>query len=162
MVEVEMKKVMKMKSVQMSVEKPLQFDLKDVLELLDLVNLTTEGVSDNLDHFFVVKENGTIVGCAGVEVYEKIGLLRSLAIHPDHQKSGLGTELTEKLLTYAEDMGIQELYLLTSTARKFFEKFEFKLLAKDDLKPIIKRSPNFSHSCEDAMKKELITTVEGY
>jgi amino-acid N-acetyltransferase len=154
-----------MMSIQMSIEKTRESDLDDIFELLDLVKLSAEGVSKYLDHFIVVKDNRKIVGCIGLEVYEKIGLLRSLAIHPEYQKSGLGTELTKKLLTRAKDLGIHELYLLTSTARNFFEKFGFTEIAKDSVGSVIKRSPGFSYSCETAMRKELdpvVRVINGY
>ncbi|MFW9992473.1 MAG: GNAT family N-acetyltransferase [Candidatus Odinarchaeota archaeon] len=152
-------------NLEISIEKTRESDMEQILELLKLVNLTVEGISKHLDHFYVVKTSGKVVGCIGLEVYEKIGLLRSLAVHPDYQKAGLGTKLTEKLLVHAKDVGIQDLYLLTSTAKKFFKRFGFKVITKDNLASIIKRSPGFSYSCETAMRKELdtmITEINGY
>ena len=65
-------------------------NLPYVLELLKLVNLPIEGVKEHFSNFFVLKVENRVIGSIGVEIYPKVGLLRSLAIHPNYQRRGLG------------------------------------------------------------------------
>jgi len=76
---------------------------------------------------------GRLVDCVGMEQYGRLGLLRSAAVTPELQRSGLGTRLTEAILQDAARQGLSEALLLTITARDFFaEKFGFAVTDRGD------------------------------
>ncbi len=108
-------------------------DLEEILSLLNTVDLPHDGVAEHLDGFLVARDDtGRLVGCVGMERHGRLGLLRSAAVTPEIQRSGLGTRLTEAILQDAARQGISEALLLTTTARDFFEKkFGFAVTSRD-------------------------------
>jgi N-acetylglutamate synthase-like GNAT family acetyltransferase len=97
-----------------------------VLSLLGSLHLPTAGVVDHFGNFFVAREkDGRLTGAIGLERYGTVALLRSAAVAPGLQKSGVGSKLTRLLIDFAEAEGLAELVLFTSTARDFFARFGF-------------------------------------
>ncbi len=99
----------------LSTTKAIKQDLEEVLTLLKLVDLPVEGVKEHFNDFFVVKNKKTIVGCVGMEIYENVGLLRSVAINPSFQSKGIGQEMVIKMEAYSLEKRIQTIYLLNWT-----------------------------------------------
>jgi amino-acid N-acetyltransferase len=98
-------------------------DLGDVLALLTAVNLPHEGVAEHLEGFLVARDpEGRLAGAIGLERHGSTGLLRSAAVAPGLQRSGLGSCLTSALLRRAQDEGVEKVVLLTTTARDFFAR----------------------------------------
>lgn len=101
-------------------------DLEGVLSLLESVHLPTAGVADHFGNFFVARENdGRLAGAIGLERYGTLGLLRSAAVAPGLQQTGVGSKLTRLLINFAKAEGLTELVLFTPTARDFFARFGF-------------------------------------
>src|SRR5919205_836738 len=93
-------------------------DLPELLALLAAVDLPPEGVAEYLDGFMVARDaEGRLVGAIGLERHGSVGLLRSAAVSPAAQGSGLGLRLTSGLLEAARAGGGEEVVLLTTTAR---------------------------------------------
>jgi len=85
-----------------------------MLALLTVVGLPPEGVAEHLQGFVVARDaNGRLVGSAGIERYGVFGLLRSVAVGPDLQRSGLGSRLVAEVLDIAANVGVGEVVLLT-------------------------------------------------
>ena len=120
-------------------------DLSQVLALLTSVDLPHEGVSDHLHNFFVAKnQTGHLLGCAGLERHGRLGLLRSVAVSPEEQHTGLGSKITAALLDYAVVNGIAQVVLLTTTARDFFaSKFGFRETCREDFNEQLAESPEW-------------------
>src|SRR5262245_47017431 len=94
--------------------------LEEILLLLSKVDLPPDGVAEYLDGFLVARDGvGKLVGCIGMERHGERGLLRSAAVIPELQRSGLGSKLTEAILQDASRLGLREVLLLTTTARDF-------------------------------------------
>jgi len=106
-------------------------DLKGVLALLEGVDLPTEGVTEHFSGFLSARDGARIVGCVGLERYGNAGLLRSLAVAREIQRTGLGRQLTERVLEDARAMGVRDVVLLTTTAADFFARhFGFTPVAR--------------------------------
>lgn len=98
-------------------------DLTEILTLLAAVELPADGVAAQLADFLVAHDAaGRLAGCVGLERYGDVGLLRSLAVAPELQRTGLGSRLVAALLARARDAGVREITLLTTTARDFFAR----------------------------------------
>ena len=98
-------------------------DLNDILALLSEVQLPHDGVAENVNAFLVARnKQSRLIGTIGLERHGNTALLRSAAIAPDCQKSGLGSRLTEDLLQRATTAGVEKVVLLTTTAREFFAR----------------------------------------
>ena len=98
-------------------------DLGDILALLSAVDLPHEGVADHIEGFILARDpEGRLAGAIGLERHGGVGLLRSAAVAPGLQRSGLGSCLTSALLSRAEGDGVEKVVLLTTTARDFFAR----------------------------------------
>lgn len=96
-----------------------------------------------------VLQSGTdeVVGVAGLEVYDEQGLLRSVAVKGQLQNRGLGGALVNHIVGEAKTSGVIDLYLLTTTAPKFFKELRFK---EEDRKKVIGKiaeSVEFKSAC---------------
>lgn len=125
--------VVKMDDVEITESSPP--DLEDILALLDSAGLLREGVAEHLKNFLSARDRaaaGRLVGCVGLERYGRTGLLRSAAVAPALQRSGLGSRLVGELLRRARDEGVEEVLLLTTTASRFFaERFGFSQVSRE-------------------------------
>ena len=98
-------------------------DLRDVLDLLSVVQLPHDGVAENVAGFLVARdESSRLVATIGMERHGVTGLLRSAAVAPEYQGCGIGSRLTENLLERATKSGVERVVLLTPTAGEFFAR----------------------------------------
>lgn len=121
-------------------------DLPEVRSLLQRLSLPVEGVDDTLK-MLVAREDGHVVGTAALELYEGGALLRSLAVDPRRQGKRLGHELTEAALRLAAHHRAGAVFLLTTTADRFFPKFGFEPIARDDVPLSVQASVEFRSAC---------------
>src|SRR2546423_576630 len=102
--------------------------------LLTASSLPLEGVHEALPCFVVAEDGGEIVGVAGIEACGVTGehaLLRSVAVAPTWRNRGLGRALVTRAIADAEARGAKALYLLTTTAERYFPSFGFTQTARD-------------------------------
>ncbi|MEW6735575.1 MAG: GNAT family N-acetyltransferase [Acidobacteriota bacterium] len=127
------------------IEKATMADLAEILALLSATDLPHEGVTEHLTNFLIARnQNRELVGCAGLERYQQLGLLRSVAISPALQRTGLGSQLISFLIKQAISDGIEELVLLTTTAKDFFaRRFNFSLADRAEYDNRLANSPEW-------------------
>lgn len=132
--------------------------LNDIKSLLKKLNLVYEDVDKYVENFIVVLNNKQIMGCAGFEKYDEVGLLRSVAVNPKHQGKGIGHKLIEEINANAKKREIKEFYLLTDSASQFFLKFGFEEVSRANVDERIKKTYEYSEACSESaivMKKNL-------
>ncbi len=122
-------------------------DLPAVERLLTESKLPLDGVREALGSFLVAESGGTLVGVAGLEVCCEHALLRSVAVAPAWRSKGLGRELVMRVIADAESRGIQALYLLTTTAEKYFPSLGFEPIPRDDVPADVQTSGEFKGVC---------------
>lgn len=127
------------------IRKAEQADLDDLLALLTRVDLPHQGVAEHLHNFFIARDqSGELIGSAGLERYGSLALLRSVAVAPDCQHTGLGSRITATLLDYAAQEGIVDAVLLTTTARDFFaNRFGFREASREGFNEKFAESPEW-------------------
>lgn len=96
---------------------------------------------------WALKQNGALLGVAGLEQYGKLALLRSVAIAPAWQKTGLGTHLIAQIEARAKAQNIAHLVLLTTTAEGFFAKLGYQNVARTALPEAIRQTSEFNGTC---------------
>jgi arsenate reductase len=122
-------------------------DRARVGELLSKEGLPLDGVEDHFAAFVVAEDAGEIVGAAGLEVHGDVGLLRSVVVAPRAKGQGTGRRLTESILREAEIRGLRAVYLLTTTAEKFFPRFGFERIERAVVPMQVQASREFQGAC---------------
>jgi amino-acid N-acetyltransferase len=92
-------------------------------------------------------EQHVFIATAGLEIYGTDALLRSVAVVKEKQKQGIGSLIFEHLKPVLVENKIQNLYLLTETAKDFFLKKGFELIERKDVPESVKASAEFSSIC---------------
>lgn len=109
-----------------------QHELNEFLSYLQTPHAST---------YFVVEENGRIIGGAGYEIRKSdaSGRINWIFLHPEFQNSGIGKEVVKQIiLLLKSDRSINKLIIRTSQfAYVFFEKLGYKtiLIEKDHWAP---------------------------
>jgi amino-acid N-acetyltransferase len=123
-------------------------DLPAVEALLAQADLPVDGVRDFFPANYAVAEvKGVLIGAAGVEQYSVFGLLRSAVVAADARSSGLGASLVRERLAWSKERGITDVYLLTTTAPRFFEKFGFAHVDRATVPSEVQSASEFASVC---------------
>jgi amino-acid N-acetyltransferase len=122
-------------------------DLPAIRSLLERLRLPLAGIDDHVKTMLVAREDADVVGTAALELYADGALLRSVAVDPSRQGRGLGHQLTEAALRLARIHGIGSVFLLTTTAERFFPKFGFEQVARNDVPASVQASVEFRSAC---------------
>ncbi len=122
-------------------------DLPAILALLEAAGLPPQGVAEWLPRFVVAERSGAVIAAAGLEVYGRAGLLRSVVVAPAARGSGLGTALTERIAADAAGAGVRMLYLLTTTAPEYFPRLGFQRIDRQALPEAISASEELKGAC---------------
>jgi amino-acid N-acetyltransferase len=125
-------------------------DLPAVHRLLEQLDLPLAGVDDQLQTMLVAREDGRVVGAAALELYPDGALLRSVAVERQQQGRRLGHQLTEAALQLAATHGVDTVFLLTTTAERFFPKFGFEQVTRDDVPASVRASVEFRSACPES------------
>jgi amino-acid N-acetyltransferase len=133
-------------------------DLAAVERLLTANDLPLDGVRDAFGTFVVAESAGELIGVAGLEICCDDALLRSVAVHPEWRSKGVGRALVTRAISNAEARGIHALYLLTTTAERYFPTLGFAKVAREDVPAEVRATKEFTDACPAsavAMKRAL-------
>jgi len=124
-------------------------DAPAISELLVANELPPDGMDALRDTTVVARMDENIVGCAALELYDNAALLRSVAVHADVRDRGLGRRLVHEMLARARAAGVGDLYLLTLTAERWFPRFGFEAVPRDQAPAAVRHSDEFTTLCPD-------------
>jgi amino-acid N-acetyltransferase len=133
-------------------------DLPGIRTLLERLHLPLAGVDEHLPTMLVARDGAQIVGTAALELYADGALLRSVAVEPRRQGRQLGHQLTDAALHLATTCGANTVFLLTTTAERFFPKFGFEPVRREEVPPSVQASVEFQSACPASaivMRKQL-------
>jgi amino-acid N-acetyltransferase len=122
-------------------------DLARIERLLVASGLESAGVDAALATFFVAESGGEVVGVMGFEASGDVALLRSAAVDTAWRGGGLGRSLVECVNDAAAARGVETLYLLTTTAERWFESQEFVAVSRDAVPQAIRATTGFTSTC---------------
>jgi amino-acid N-acetyltransferase len=140
------------------IESATDHDLPEICELLERVHLPLAGVDEHLATMLVAREGERIIGMAALELYADGALLRSVAVDPRQQGKQLGHQLTDAALRLAMTHGVNTVFLLTTTAGRFFPRFGFEQINRDQVPQSVQASVEFRSACPASatvMRKQL-------
>ena len=124
-------------------------DLDAVESLLANNKLPLDGVEDSLHDFIIAESGDGIAGVIGMERHGVYGLLRSAAVRDDVRGAGIGRKLVDRLLASARQDGITDVYLLTTTAEKYFPAFGFQCIDRSAIPAALSASKELQGACPD-------------
>lgn len=125
-----------------------QADDDAIRALLEESKLPTESVGRTTTEFFVAERFGVVVGVAGFEFYGEDALLRSVAVQPELRNSGVGSRLVDWMIAFASQKGLKNIFLLTNTAQRFFERKGFTVTDRSTVtNKDLSSSSEFAHIC---------------
>ena len=141
-----------------SIEPASEMDLDIVEALLERERLPLDGLR-RAGTVLVARAGHRIIGSAALEFYEEGALLRSVAVDAEYRGGGVGGDLTRAALEAATRRGVPAVYLLTTTAERFFPRFGFDIVDRADVPATMQTSAEFTHACPSSaivMRKILV------
>ena len=110
-----------------------------------------------LREFIVAVEVDTkkIVGTGALHLtWNELAEVRSMAVHPDYKRQGIGAEIVKQLLIQGRDIGVKNFFTLTYSP-EFFASLGFKVTTRESLPHKIWKEcidcPKFANCDEIAM-----------
>jgi amino-acid N-acetyltransferase len=115
--------------------------LEDVPGLQEMINYyaakqimlprTLTDLYECVREFLVAEEDGVIVGCGALKLYnQELGEIRSLCVAPGLESRGVGRALTDRLLAEAEQFRLRTVFALTLVT-DFFLKCGFRATIRE-------------------------------
>lgn len=111
--------------------------VRDVRAIKDLVDRYSGAVLlakqlvtlyEDVQEFWVAERDGALVGCGALHVlWEDIGEIRTLAVHPDSLGQGVGHALVERLVAQGKELGLRRIFVLTFEEH-FFARHGFRAI----------------------------------
>ncbi len=144
--------------------------LKDIDAILHLINLhaeigqmlfrTREDVCAHIRDFLVAETDGCITGACGLSFSPgSLVEVRSLAVHPEYYRKGIGTALVNECIVQATLAECDRIFVLTY-AMPLFEKLGFRIIKMDQLPDKIWKDcqgcTKQDHCDETAMIRDLV------
>lgn len=144
--------------MDMQIEPAQLADTEAIIALLEQGHLLTEDLPTGLLGFVIAKYEQTPVGVAGLERFGPVGLLRSVAVDPHHQGKQIAAQLVGRLLESAQASSLQDVYLITNTADRYFERHGFQTVNRQEVPAAIQQTQQFNELCPSSaivMKRSL-------
>jgi amino-acid N-acetyltransferase len=151
----------------MQTRKANHTDLDGIQNLLRANGLPVEDVSRTLIGRFLVAEDasGPVVGSAGLEQLGSSLLLRSLAVASGLRDTGLARKLVAQPEDNARSLGQQEVWLLRTTAERFFERAGYERVSRDEVPREVRLCRQFAVLCPSTatcMRKRILPKSSPY
>ncbi len=90
-------------------------------------------VYQNVRDFVVAEQGGRVIGCSALHVlWENLAEVRSLAVHEDYRRRGVGARIVQTLLADARMMGVSQVFALTYKP-EFFIRQGFRTVDRETL-----------------------------
>jgi len=130
---------------------------QEAINLLQQHGLPVSDIDDDKLLYLLV-DGDKIIGTAGLEIFEDCALLRSVSVIKEAQGKGYGKVINEQIEKYTKESGINCLYLLTTTAKDFFDKQGYCVIKREESPETVKQTAEFTSLCPASavvMKKRI-------
>lgn len=130
---------------------------QQVMNLLQEQKLPVTDITDDT-LLYILLDGEKPVGTAGLDIFEDCALLRSISVTAEVRGKGYGKILNEQVEKFAKDSGINCMYLITHTAKDFFERQDYCIIDRTAAPDAIKQTEQFTGLCPSSavvMKKRI-------
>ncbi len=127
------------------IRRALKKDVRSIMMLTktgvaadELVRRTRAGIEKHLSDYYLFEIDKNPVACVALHVYpeQKEGELACLYVNPSHENQGIGRKLIAFVETKARELGLGQVYALSTQAFSYFiSKGGFQEGTADDLPP---------------------------
>ncbi len=131
----------------MRIEPAQPADKEAVIELLQQGQLLSDDLPADLSDFVIAKDQTTLIGVAGLERFRVVGLLRSVAVDPHYQGKQIAAQLVDRVMETAKAASLEEVYLITNSADRYFERYGFQIVSRQEVPTAIQQTQQFSELC---------------
>lgn len=131
----------------MSVRAATAQDLPGIKALLQRCELPTADLEQAHIAFWVEERDGDVTGVIGLQRFDAVALLRSLAVDASLRGQGVGAGLVSLLEAEAQAQGVEQLVLLTQTAQAFFARRGYGVIARDAAPAAVRETEEFRSLC---------------
>lgn len=122
-------------------------DRPRVRALLERCGLPVDDIDTSPVDFLVMREAGQVVGAVGLQSADGVGLLRSLAVLPSLHRQGRGGALVAAAERLAEQRGLDDLYLLTTSVPGFFALHDYLRVHRGSVPIALQYTAQFGAIC---------------
>ncbi len=119
---------------------------QEAINLLQQHGLPVSDIDDD-KLLYLLMDGEKIIGTAGLEIFEDCALLRSVSVIKEEQGKGYGKVINSAIEKYVNESGINCLYLLTCTAKGFFEKQGYCVINREESPEALKQTAEFTSLC---------------
>jgi amino-acid N-acetyltransferase len=130
---------------------------QQVIQLLQDQKLPVTDINEDSLLYMLFDEDSP-VGTAGLEVFDDCALLRSVTVIAGAQGKGYGRSANMQIENFAKESGINCIYLITTTAKVFFERQGYCVIERETAPVVIRQTEQFSGLCPSTavvMKKRI-------
>ena len=92
-----------------------------------LLERSYEGISEEIENFISIENNGQIIACAALKTYEKenIGEIYGLVVNKDYHNTDTSSNLMDLLIQKALDLNLSAIFALSKFGGRFFFRHDF-------------------------------------
>jgi amino-acid N-acetyltransferase len=131
---------------------------KNAVAAEELVKRTRAVIEKQLNDYYIFETDKNPVACVALHVYpeQRKGELACLYVNASHENQGIGRKLLQFVETKAHEMGLTELFALSTQAFTYFSsKGGFVEGSPDDLPPVRREKYDQSGRNSKVLKKTL-------
>lgn len=122
-------------------------DREAVCGLLEHAGLPASDLEASGVLLLLAEEGGALLGCVGIEARGQFALIRSLAVAQAARGNGLGRTMARRAEDFARAGGVATLYLLTTTAERFWSRLGYARVARAEVPAEVQASAEFAALC---------------
>lgn len=119
---------------------------REAIALLQQHQLPTSDI-DRDKLLYLLYKGVKVIGTAGLEIFEDCALLRSVSVIKKEQGKGFGRIINAGIEKFVKESGINCLYLITTSAKDFFDKLGYGAIKREDSPLAIKQTAEFTSLC---------------
>lgn len=134
----------------MHITPPTPSQLEPLQQLLQHHDLPhTDLTAARLPDFLLAWDGPRLAAAGGLEIYAEYALLRSLVVDTSYRGHGLGAHLVHLLEERACLRGVRKVYLLTTTAERFFTALGYTRTTRESAPGVLQETTEFLSLCPD-------------
>lgn len=136
-------------------------DAGGILELIKpleekgiLVPRTKEQIELDIHAYYIVEHDGLIICCGALNLFspQNTAEVACLAVHTSYQHSGYGSRMLQHLEKKARELGINQLFVLTTQTLHWFREHGFKKCEIRQLPVARRKTYNYQRNSKVLMK----------